>query len=359
MTRKPSADLWLPLLSNWPRKLTSLYSWLKLRLYMSSRAYVTESYYPSTATSYSRIEEDTSEGTAIILRGPITRTHDFTLETIELYCRLYPNAPIIVSTWEHEIEYLTARRVPDSVNVVLTPFERPRHGGTINLQILGNLRGIEYAKGLGCKKVIATRTDQRFYEPRLLSNLECLMQQHPYISSGGNDQQVNRIICTSTDSFMYRLYGVSDMFFFGSIEDIYNYWNTSTVSNAWCQAVLGPHLSYSQGLGSEATGRVTHRGYSYGRWSEIYLMTEFLQRNGVEINWTLAQYWNQLGSRFIIMDSAAKGFFWPKYTWEEKQWGSYLSNPTMKEISYLEWLSMTNGRLPKVRDEHICDSDLW
>lgn len=88
-------------------------------------------------------------------------------------------------------------------------------------------------------------------------------------------------------------------------------------------------------------------------------MTEFLIRNGVDVDWTLKQYWKEVGRRFIVVDASAKGFLWPKYTWREKQWGSYLDRRVMKEITHLEWLGMTRGRLPLDTDEIVCDMAIW
>ena len=46
---------------------------------------------------------------AIVLQGPICEEHQFTIETVEYYNKIYHNAIIIISTWEDESpEYIEA-----------------------------------------------------------------------------------------------------------------------------------------------------------------------------------------------------------------------------------------------------------
>ncbi len=42
------------------------------------------------------------DDTAIVIQGPIEYTNNYTAETFKLYRSIYPNAPIVVSTWKNE-----------------------------------------------------------------------------------------------------------------------------------------------------------------------------------------------------------------------------------------------------------------
>ena len=45
----------------------------------------------------------------------------------------------------------------------------------------------------------------------------------------------------------------------------------------------------------------TQRLYSKQRLCEVYFMTEYLERKGVKINWTLAQSWEEIAKRFVLI----------------------------------------------------------
>ena len=85
------------------------------------------------------------------------------------------------------------------------------------------------AKRLGATHVVKTRSDQRAYNPSLLSYLYNLLQVFPV--NAGEKIQKSRIIGTSLNTFKHRIYGLSDMFLFGEIDDLLLYWDSSIIKN--------------------------------------------------------------------------------------------------------------------------------
>ena len=52
-------------------------------------------------------------------------------------------------------------------------------------------------------------------------------------------------------------------------------------------------------------------------------MTEFLKRNGHNLEWTLDDYLRILRNRFIIVDSNSLDFLWPKYSFFEERFKDF------------------------------------
>ena len=89
---------------------------------------------------------------------------NFTIETINLYAKIYPNTPIIVSSWEEDIKKLK-KHISGTRNqkIHLISNKKPEYVGykNINLQAISTKNAIKYAKKIKCKYVLKTRTDVR------------------------------------------------------------------------------------------------------------------------------------------------------------------------------------------------------
>ena len=59
----------------------------------------------------------------------------------------------------------------------------------------------------------------------MLIYLKSLLKYFPLTDQ--NLKQDERLIRVVSISFLYELYGLSDMFLFGRTSDVYNYWNCS------------------------------------------------------------------------------------------------------------------------------------
>ena len=155
---------------------------------------------------YKAISNDfkSPQSLAIIMQGPILYDHDFTIETIKLYLRNFPNCPIIVSTWDYE--------APNTLNiienlgciVIKNTIPQIKDYAHVNYQIKSTRTGLQKAKELGYKYVIKTRTDQRMYETNIAEFLFNILDKFPLDASIKAQKQ--RLVTLSLNTFKYRLY---------------------------------------------------------------------------------------------------------------------------------------------------------
>ena len=278
---------------------------------------------------------DLRADTAIVLQGPIIHENDFTYQTALRYRINFPNAPIIISTWEsEEIPQIERYKILDVI-VFLQP--KPKYAGisNSNLQMVSSANGIKLASTLNVSHVIKTRTDQRIYSERLLGLLHAAINMFPLTCNSVVQSQ--RILGLSLNTFKYRLYGLSDMFLFGSIRDMSLYWN----------GIL------DQRKESDFKAENSIRGYSQQQVCEVRYCSDFLTNSGRELKWTLEDSWAAFASQFIILDAGSLDLFWPKYSNQEERWRSYDGNPRFQEIDFAFWLMIQSEAIAP--DESILD----
>ncbi|WP_320674763.1 WavE lipopolysaccharide synthesis family protein [Prochlorococcus sp. MIT 1341] len=298
-------------------------------IYLRSRLkdiYITERYRSKDPkTSLGSIIDNTDD-VAILMRGLIVKEDDFTIKTLEFYRKCYPNTPIILSTWDHCINGIEEILSKLDIKTVTSKFKVPIRGyGTNNLQIIGNMNGLHLIREIGIKYTLTTRTDQRFYADNILRSLKLIQNSYDYKTNNNiSDRQINRLAILSFNTFLYRLYSISDMFLFGLTEDVFNFWNTK-----YDDRKFSPD-DYSKPLR-------TQREWSKQNISEAYFTTEFLARNGEDPKWTLEHYWDVLRKRFIVVDSNSLDFLWPKYSHIEDRWINPQKGIQHRQISNSDW----------------------
>jgi hypothetical protein len=270
---------------------------------------------------------DLRSDTAIVLQGPIQRNDFFTVETVRRYRINFPNAPIIVSTWENEVGEHTDLIADLGGTVIVQP--QPSLAGVhnANLQMASAASGVAEAARLGMTHVIKSRTDQRAYSERLIAVLHAGLASFPIGSRGGTQSQ--RVIALSQNTFAYRMYGVSDMFTFGAIEDLIRYWDGSIDHRPMKELV---HTN-------------SHRDFANLRVCEVHYCSEFLARTGWLLRWTLEDSWMALADRFIVLDASTVDLFWPKYSTTEERWRSYEGDPRFQEVDFAWWLLLFQGMI--------------
>jgi len=330
----PNADFQL---DNLNKKVIQKMSWILKRFSFRNKKYVTEKVRDVSPSKYAGIMPDITSDVAILLQGPIIEKDQFTFETISLYRKNFPKAEIILSTWESDRKKTKNFENLDLKIIFGTPKYADFGYGATNLQILSSQNGLKYIKERNIKYTLKSRTDQRFSNPEMLIFLKSMLNIFPLHNSEGLYQK-ERLIGISFNSFVYRLYGLSDMFLFGTTEDVFNYWN--------CQFDM-------RDFGKIKQNHSTKRNYSLGRFCEIYFMTEFLKSRGVELNWTLRQSWDEYAKRFLIVDGTTLDLFWPKYSFYEDRWNSDDIKLKDKEFSFSFWLRIFYNQA--ICDESILD----
>ena len=99
----------------------------------------------------------TFNDTAIVIQGPIEYANNYTAETFKFYRSIYPNVPIVVSTWKGEATNDFRRECREN-SVVLLENEPPkvRGGWNVNMQIKSSFCGVEYVRENTSAKFVAS-----------------------------------------------------------------------------------------------------------------------------------------------------------------------------------------------------------
>ena len=262
---------------------------------------------------------------AIVIQGPIIIKDNFTLETVKLYKKLFPNTLLILSTWEDTPEHEINPFYLHDITIVCN--EKPKYAGVsnINLQIETSKKGIIKAKELGAEYVMKTRTDQRMYASNVSQFLFDMINLFPIKSD--IIKQNKRIIGVSINTFKYRMYGLSDMLIYGHIDDMLLFWNIPLDMRKF---------NYDE----QKIKNHTLRSFAHSLICEVFLTTEFLKKVDRKLEWTLEDSWKIFADHFCIIDKESLDLYWGKYGTKEYRWTNY--NDTInifEEISFREWIN--------------------
>jgi len=256
---------------------------------------------------------------AVVIQGPLLKTHDFTLETVRLYKKIFPKAMIIVSTWEDEHQPYVDKIEKEGVYVIRN--KKPISPGIvhINYQLTSTAAGIKKARTLGAAYVLKTRTDQRMYSVNALRYFDAISQSFPLTIPTA---QKNRLVAVSMNTFLYRPYSVSDMIMYGSIGDMERYWCIPLSEEKNMLPVVHSMVQWS---------RANH--------AEALLCCTFLKSLGHEPRFTLKDSWEVYRDHFCIIDKESIDLYWYKYD-KDKEYRrvKYDQAYTDQEVTFREWL---------------------
>lgn len=264
--------------------------------------------------------------TAVVMQGPLITEADFTFQTLKLYRQIYPKTLMVLSTWEDSNPKLLMKIRKLGVQIVLNTFPlAPLSNYTINLQIISSFAGIKKAKELGAKYILKTRTDQRLYGLNIFEFCINLLNYFPVVE--GYKQQ-KRLIVPSMYTFKYRLYSTTDMNIFGTATDMINFFSAKLdsrkINDKDYFATLTQVLEISK-----------------WRVGEMYLNTEFLQKIGRKLKWTLKDSWEVYRDHFIIVDQHIFDIFWLKYNhWQEYRHQNYAQTTNKAEFTFKDWFNL-------------------
>lgn len=275
---------------------------------------------------------------AVVMQGPVLKRDDFTFETMRLYRRLFPGARLVLSTWKSEDATTLDRFRAVGIDVVTNDPPATPGQQNFNYQLVSSWAGLEHAAQAGAEYAIKTRTDQRVYGVNIHAMLMNMLRAFPLQSAG---RQRSRIIGASTGTFVFRLYGMTDMFLFGHIDDMLLYWS-APLSDARVPERKGPQ---------------SWRETSMDCICEVYLATEFLKAVGHEPQWTLEDSWRAFATHFAVVDGEDLDLAWPKYErFREYRRRSYTGQRIDRWLSFQEWLMMYTGQVFESSvPEHLLD----
>ncbi len=264
---------------------------------------------------------------AIVMQGPIITKRDFTVETLKLYRKFFPDALRVLSTWEGEDErHLTVAK-QTGAEIILNRKPPVFGPANINLQLTSAKAGVQFAATLGVEYVLKTRTDQRMYQSAALDVLSNLLKTFP--PKGGMAQR-GRIIGLGAYNFatkkkMFHLY---DHLIFGFTPDVQKYFGADLVPQK-------PELEFLKQF--YPNDPFTAEGYFY---------TEFLKKVGYNLDYTEGSYLRSLAEHCILIEPVLLDWYW--YGKHRRFLEYQLSTPNYKSPrhhGFGDWLNLYQANI--------------
>lgn len=297
--------------------------------------------------------------TAIVMQGPILYEDDFTLESLYRYRKIYPDTPIILSTWVGEVtdefSYLAT-----SINVFILENETPQETGPSNIkyQLKSSLEGIKAVKEFGdIDYVMKTRTDQRILKPDFLSYFRHLLRTYP---CGAKELSERIVFLGGWNSMVTFPFRISDFMAFGTITDLINYYSASgddeilektytdkeSISGhigKWASRIMFEHSDTFDMPDDER--RALSRELFGSHDPESYLCCSFYERVILrrllnEEDDVLKHYWEFLKNYAIVADADQLLILWHKYKFMQQEWNSLEADGGLTQSV---WLSLYYG----------------
>ncbi len=268
---------------------------------------------------------------AVVVQGPIISNNDFTLNSVKLYYRLFPQSRIFVSTWENTPLSCIDEFRAAGAEVIIN--KMPVISGVLNVnyQIESTRSGIIAAVKDGFDYVLKTRSDQRLHALGLETALPAILKAFPSVTG----KACGRILVSSNDTRLFIPYHLSDQIQFGFAKDMLFFWSA-------------PIDNRSRNINYNASIRelVNERSIA-----EIYLTSSYIERMGTLFEFTLESWWNMLERFFCVLDGSIFDCHWPKYHHLIEYRGRNYFQPTTGElVTYMIWLQIFHGVRPKILD---------
>ena len=260
----------------------------------------------------------------ILIQGPLGKEKDqlFLLETIKSYFKLFPKTKIVLSTWADENSYLFENLNEDLYILKNNP---PQSTGrrNFNLQLKSTSEGLKIFYKLNIKNVLKTRPDCRISRPNIVPFLLSLQESFPT-----KQKNFKRIFLSSQTTFKYRVYGAADILLYGPTKELSLYFNYEDMEEIVKKYGYNNNLIHNETLLT----------------SEVLLCARYLKNIGINLDWTLNQWWYCLKEYFGIIDVDSIDFFWKKYNWQyEKRFLRAYDNEAGRCVEFVDWLALFNN----------------
>jgi hypothetical protein len=272
---------------------------------------------------------------AVVIQGPPVTAENFTAETVALYRRLFPGCPIILSTWADTPGAVLEQLAAAGAQVVTS--QKPADPGfwNVNLQLTSALAGVKAAAASGVEFVLKTRTDQRFYAPHTAEFLANLVRTFP---PAAGYQQRGRVVGIGRSTIKYGLYQLTDQSLFGYTEDMLAYWSA-------------PHRTKDQFTFGAAGTSIRHVDRYLA--PETYLATQFLERVGRGVEWTLTDSWRAFADHFCVADWETLDVYWAKYAVYNERTTVYGTPESSQPMGFIDWFNLYVGLANKKNPEQF------
>lgn len=257
---------------------------------------------------------------AIVIQGPIMHERRFTEESIALYQKHFPDALIVLSTWEDEE---TAAIEAHCSGIKILRNKKPDISGVanINFQLVSSHEGAKAATASGRKYTVKTRTDQRMYSPFALSHMRDLLEQFPAAKAG-----TMRIGGISANSMMHKPYQFPDLLIFGSAAGVERYFSAPLVKNDAKLSFLDPARPFTV---------------------ECYLCTKYAESIGYPLQYTHDDFLTLVARQFIIADVYSLDWYWYKRGEHYRRFFADrrgLYSDRHYRVDFADWLALYRSR---------------
>jgi predicted Zn-dependent protease len=183
----------------------------------------------------------------IVIRGVLEKQF---VDVIKHYRVLHGDHFIILSTWSTSDPDLLAEIQPYIDDLVLNALPQIPGMGNLNYQIQCAASGVARAKELGAEYLLLTRTDVAFMKPNLMAEFIQAMandKPDPHQTPGLR----HRLVVCEYWSFLEPLYHLSDLFCYGHVDDVAQYWALEHMSDA----CLTPEITLTRAF-ARKVGRI-------------------------------------------------------------------------------------------------------
>ena len=262
------------------------------------------------------------------IQGPIVYENNYTAETFKLYRSIYPNAPIVVSTWKGEATNAFCKECQEN-SVVLLENEPPENRGpwNVNMQLESSFKGVRYVKeNTPAKFVLKTRTDQRINYLNFLVYFKNLLETFP----PKGDKLRERIIFLNSNMTKSFPFYFNDYLSFGHVEDIFKLYavplhgNCGEMTYAFKNTprlMRLKNMLFAHPADYRLVTRPSHKLYMFNKMirrfcsSEDYIVKNFYRKCIAPIDETklLETSWKFIVDYTVLVDENTLFLDWAKY----------------------------------------------
>ena len=248
----------------------------------------------------------------IVIQGPIYEDGNFTLETCKFYRSLYPNIPIVISTWRGGVDDEFARQC-QAIGVIVIANEMPQGPDFqhVVLQMTSSIIGINLITThfKNVKYVLKQRTDQRLNMSDFLLYFKNLLRVYPP-TDDKLEARLAFLSCSIWDPFY-----ICDYMAFGTVNDM--------------KKLYGARDPKVQ---EAADFSLTAEFYIYRTFHKMYIGPI---PHGSEVG----VYFNFLKNYAVISGIASLKLEWPKYLFDRHKllcFGTFMDHAKWLNYCYCE-----------------------
>lgn len=282
--------------------------------------------------------DSATEDVAILIQGPIVRECDFTINTIKLYKEYFPRSPVVFSTLDHLTQIEKDNISALGVTIIIC--NKPVVTGFLNFNLQREtvLKGLNAVNKLGVTKVIKTRSDQRIYSRFAISFLNASLIQFP---SKNTTACKGRIFLLSTTTLANFPLHVCDMFQFGYLQDVVNFWSIPAHEESVNRESFASKMANKILVREALIQKTTIPEVSLGRSYATMLYGE------QSIGDPSLTYHRMLQEVIGVVDQGQLDLCWPKYnSFEVSQ--DYRVPWILERLTFEKWVALYAGHAKKV-----------